>query len=44
MKIANAEHQGRSKVVVSDGNGVWLDVAAGSIQELLDSGRFGERP
>jgi 2-keto-4-pentenoate hydratase/2-oxohepta-3-ene-1,7-dioic acid hydratase in catechol pathway len=44
MKIANAEHQGRSKVVVSDGNGAWLELAAGSIQDLLDSGRFGERP
>lgn len=52
MRIANAEHQGRCKVVFSDGNGDWLDFSAAleasepggkpirSIQELLDCGRF----
>jgi 2-keto-4-pentenoate hydratase/2-oxohepta-3-ene-1,7-dioic acid hydratase in catechol pathway len=54
MRIANAEHRGRCKVVVSDGNGDWRDFSAAleasepggkpirSIQELLDSGRFDE--
>jgi 2-keto-4-pentenoate hydratase/2-oxohepta-3-ene-1,7-dioic acid hydratase in catechol pathway len=54
MKIANAEHRGRCKVVVSNGNGDWLDFSAAleavepggkpirSIQELLDSGRLSE--
>jgi 2-keto-4-pentenoate hydratase/2-oxohepta-3-ene-1,7-dioic acid hydratase in catechol pathway len=54
MRIANAEHRGRCKVVVSNGNEDWLDFSAAleavepggkpirSIQELLDSGRLSE--
>src|SRR5437899_302371 len=54
MRIANAEHLGRRKVVASDGSRGWLDVSAAletldrsgkavnCIQDLLDSGRFDE--
>ena len=48
MRIANVEHQGRCKVVFSNGNGDWREALepqrkpSRSIQDLLDSGRLNE--
>src|SRR5215471_3471741 len=56
MKIANIEHQGNRKIAIANGDEHWLDLTAASaalapdrkpadsIQELLDSGRFGDYP
>ena len=38
MRIANAEIDGKPGVVASDGDGVWIEIAASSLQEWLDGG------